>query len=88
MPFKILNWKNNIIHLNTLIYNITTKIVKNLIIIVKKQKKSPQDGCQMVEMKFNSYKIIPHYYNNIFALHMHTSTIFALIFNTLNIAIH
>jgi len=42
----------------------------------------------MVEMKFNSYRIIPHYYNNKFALHMHTSINSALIFNTFNIAIH
>jgi len=42
----------------------------------------------MVEVKFNSYKIIPHYYNNKFALHMHTSTISVVILNTFNIAIH
>jgi len=42
----------------------------------------------MVKMKFNSYRIIAHYCNNKFALHMHTSTIYALILNTLNIVIH
>jgi hypothetical protein len=42
----------------------------------------------MVEVKFNSWKIIPHYYNNKFALHMHTFIIFALIIKTLNIVIH
>jgi hypothetical protein len=42
----------------------------------------------MVEVKFNSYKIIPHYYKNRFALHMHTFTISALIINTFNTAIH
>jgi len=42
----------------------------------------------MVEVKFNSYRIIPHYYNNKFPLHMHTFIIFALFLNTLNIAIH
>ncbi len=26
----------------------------------------------LVEVKFNSYRIISHYYNNIFSLHMHT----------------
>jgi hypothetical protein len=38
--------------------------------------------------EFNSYIIIPHYYNNKFALHMHTITIFASIFNTFNSTIH
>jgi hypothetical protein len=38
--------------------------------------------------EFNSYWIIPHYYNNKFALHMHTFTIFAYIFNTFNSTIH
>jgi hypothetical protein len=52
----------------------------------QKQKNSQQDGHQMVEVKFNSCKIIPNYYN-IFTLHMHTFTIFALILSTLNIAI-
>jgi hypothetical protein len=61
---------------------IKLKINNNL----KKKKNSPQDGRQMVEVKFNSYKIIPHYYNNKFALHMHT--ISALILNTFNTAIH
>jgi len=42
----------------------------------------------MVEVKFNSYIIIRHHYNNIFAFHMHTFIIFALILNTHNIAIH
>ncbi len=42
----------------------------------------------VIEMKFNSCKIIPHYYNNRFALHMHTSTISTLILNTFNTAIH
>ncbi len=37
-------------------------------------------------MKLNPCKIIPRYYNK-FTLHMHTSIIYALIFNTLNIAI-
>jgi hypothetical protein len=36
----------------------------------------------MVEVTFNSYKIIPYYCNNRFELHMHTSTISVLIFNT------
>ncbi len=38
--------------------------------------------------EFNSYKIIPHHYNNKFALHMHTFIIFAWIFNTFNSSIH
>ncbi len=42
----------------------------------------------LVKVKFNSCKIIPHYYNNIFAPHMHTFTIYALFLNTLNTAIH
>jgi len=42
----------------------------------------------MVEVKFNYCKIIPHYYNNKFTLHMHTFNIYALILNTINIAIH
>jgi len=42
----------------------------------------------LVEMKFNSYRIIQHYYNNIFAFQMHTFIIFALILNTFNTAIH
>jgi hypothetical protein len=42
----------------------------------------------MVEVKFNSCKIIPRYYNNKFAIHMHTSTISTLIFNAFNTAIH
>jgi hypothetical protein len=46
-----------------------------------------RDG-PLVEVKFNFCIIIPHYYNNKFALHMHTSIIFALILNTFNIAIH
>jgi hypothetical protein len=75
--------------MNTLNYNITTKIVKNLFIIIEKiEKHSPQHGSQMVKMKFNSYRIIPFYCNNIFALHMHTSTIFASILNTFNMTIH
>jgi len=41
-----------------------------------------------VKVKFNSYKTIPHYCNNKFALHMHTFSIYALILNTLNITIH
>jgi hypothetical protein len=43
---------------------------------------------RMVEVKFNSYRIIPHYYNNIFAFHVHTFNIFALFINTLDIAIN
>jgi hypothetical protein len=39
----------------------------------------------MVEMKFNSYKIIPHYCNNRFAFHMHTFNIYALILMGLEI---
>jgi hypothetical protein len=42
----------------------------------------------MVKMKFNLCIIIPHYCNNKFALHMHTSTISTLIFNTFNTTIH
>jgi hypothetical protein len=38
-------------------------------------------------MKFNSYKI-SYYYNNIFAFHMHTFTIHALIINIINITIY
>ncbi len=38
--------------------------------------------------EFNSYIIIPHYCNKKFALHMHTFTIFAWNFNTLNFGIH
>jgi hypothetical protein len=38
--------------------------------------------------EFNSYIIIPHYYNNKFAFHMHTFTISPWIINTLNFAIH
>jgi hypothetical protein len=41
----------------------------------------------MVDVKFNSYIIIPQYYNNKIAFHMHTFTISALILNTPNIAI-
>jgi hypothetical protein len=47
-----------------------------------------QDGRQMVEVKFNSCIIIPHYCNKRFALHMHTSIIYALIFSTFNTTIH
>jgi hypothetical protein len=66
----------------------TIIFLENLPIIKKNKKKSPQDGRQMVKMKFNSCKIIPHYCNNIFALHMQTFTISILFLNTFNIAIH
>jgi len=68
-----------------------TKFVENLPITKEKTEKkqiSPQDGRQMVEMKFDSCKIIPHYYNNIFVLHMHTFTNSVFFLNTFNIAIH
>jgi hypothetical protein len=42
----------------------------------------------LVEVKFNLCRIIPHYYNNKFALHMHTFNNSVLFLNTLNIAIH
>jgi hypothetical protein len=42
----------------------------------------------LVDVKFNSYRIVPRYCDNTFALHLHTSIISALIFNTLNLAIH
>ncbi len=45
-----------------------------------------KDG-PLVEVRFNFCIIIPHDCNNKFALHMHTSIIFALILNTFNIAI-
>jgi hypothetical protein len=41
-----------------------------------------------VKSEFNPYKIIIHYYNNKFALHMHTFIIYALIFNRFNSTIH
>jgi hypothetical protein len=42
----------------------------------------------LVQVKFNSFKTISHYYNNRFAFHMHTFTISTFILNTLNTAIH
>jgi hypothetical protein len=42
----------------------------------------------LIEMRFNLCIIIPHYSNNIFALHMHTFIISTLILNTFNTAIH
>ncbi len=42
----------------------------------------------MVEVKLNSCRIISHYCKNIFALHIHTSIISTLMFNTFNIIIH
>jgi hypothetical protein len=42
----------------------------------------------MVEMKFKFLQNISHYYNNIFAFHMHMFTISVLSFNKLNITIH
>jgi hypothetical protein len=42
----------------------------------------------LVEMILFFCIIIPQYCNNIFAFHMHTSTIYALILNTFSIAIH
>jgi hypothetical protein len=76
MPTLNSELKNKTTHLNTFIYSTTTKIIENLFdSIQKKQKKnSLQDGCQMIKMKFNSCKIIPHYCSNIFALqyaHIH-----------------
>jgi hypothetical protein len=50
--------------------------------------KKPTLLTRLLVVKFNSYRIIPHYYNNRFALHMHTFSISALILNTFNIAIH
>jgi hypothetical protein len=35
----------------------------------------------LVDVKFNSYKIIPLYYNNKFTLHMHTFSISIMFFN-------
>jgi hypothetical protein len=51
-------------------------------------KKGGKKTSMLVDVKFNSCKIIPHYCKNRFALHMHTSTISSLIFNTLNPTIH
>jgi len=45
-------------------------------------------SCVIGRSEFNSYIIIPHYCNNIFAIQMHQFTIFTLIFNTLNFVIH
>jgi len=68
----------------------TTKFVKNLPIIKRKnrKKKSAQDGRQMVEVKFKFLHNILHYYNNIFAFRMHMFTISILSFNKLNTTIH
>jgi hypothetical protein len=52
------------------------------------EKKSPQDGCQMVEVKFKCPQNISHYYNNIFTFHMPMFTIYVLTLNKLNITIH
>jgi hypothetical protein len=56
--------------------------------LVTLTKKVDHERSGLVDVKFNSYKIIPHYYNNRFALHMHTSIIYALIINTINTTIH
>jgi hypothetical protein len=42
----------------------------------------------MVEMKFKFLQNISHYYNNIFAFHMHMFVVFVLNFNKLNIRTH
>jgi len=67
--------KKKTTRLNTFIYSTKTKIVKNLPVIIKEiEKNSPQDGYQMVEMKFNYYIIVPEYNNNNFTLqyaHIH-----------------
>jgi hypothetical protein len=42
----------------------------------------------MVEMKFKFLENISHYYNNIFAFHVHVFTICVLNFNKLNTIIH
>jgi hypothetical protein len=42
----------------------------------------------LVDVKINSFIIIPHYCNNKFSLHMHTFIIFTFFFNTFNITIH
>ncbi len=61
--------------MNPLIYSTIIKIEEKLVHYYNKiNKNSPQDGRQMVEAKFNPYKIISHYYNNRFALqyaHIH-----------------
>ncbi len=62
--------------MNPFIYSITTKIIKEFICYYNKneKKKSSQDGCQMVEVKFNPNRLISHYCNNRFALqyvHIH-----------------
>jgi hypothetical protein len=43
-----------------------------------KEKKSPQNGHQMVEVKLKFLHNISHHYNNIFAFHMLMFIIFVL----------
>jgi len=63
---------------------------KNQLVIPSTQKSYTTCTCSCVvgRSEFNSYIIIPRYYNNIFALHINSFTISALIFNTFNFAIH
>jgi len=42
----------------------------------------------LVEVKFKFLQNISHYYNNIFAFHMHMFTIYILSLNKLNTTIH
>jgi F0F1-type ATP synthase delta subunit len=42
----------------------------------------------LVEVKFKFLQNILHYYNNMFAFHMHMFTIFVLSLNKLNTTIH
>jgi hypothetical protein len=68
------------------IYNF---FVENLLITKRRNQKiiSPQDGRQMVKVKF-TLQSISHYCNNKFAFHRHMFTIFVLSFNKLQITIH
>jgi len=61
---------------------------QNQLMIPSKSWTTCTCSCVIGRSEFNNNKIIPHYYNNIFLFHMHTFTIFTLIFNTFNFAIH
>jgi hypothetical protein len=63
---------------------------KNQLVIPLTQKSYITCTCLCVvgRSEFNSYIIIPCYCNNIFALHIDSFTIYALILNTFNFAIH
>jgi hypothetical protein len=76
--------------MNILIYSIQQNLFKISHYWKKNKRKSisPQDGHQMVYMKFKFLQNISHYCNNIFSFHMPMFIIFVLSFNKPNTTVH